>query len=167
MVQLRWNVSQFLWRLYFYVLAWTAHPSMVTKCCSLGTSFGISNNTIIEIIYMTVYIVCWCRMNHCIPINKHSIDSLRNVLRWSHAPSSKLVTEMDFCSYHVSLGKVCMYFHTWKAYRRSFHENEMQCTSLTSAITHCLAGKLYHTFWGLEERWKLLNISTSILTLAV
>ena len=61
---------------------------------------------------------------------------------------------------------------SWKglyvfSYLKANHETEIKCTSLISAITYCLAGKFYHTFWGLEERWKLLNISTSSLTLAV
>ena len=59
--------------------------------------------------YIHVYTVCWCCVNHRSPINQHSIDLLRNVLRRSHAPSSKLAIKMDFCSSHVSLGKLCMY----------------------------------------------------------
>ena len=112
-----------------------------------------------------VYNVCCCCVNHCIPINQNSIDMLRNVLIWSHAPSYRLATKMDLCLSHVSLGKACMYCQTWKANRQCFHDTEMQCTSLISAITHCLARKLYHTFWGLEERWKLLNISGWLLGL--
>ena len=34
--------------------------------------------------------------SNCSPVNQHSIDSLRNVLRWSHAPWSKLATKMEF-----------------------------------------------------------------------
>ena len=160
------------------MLAWSAHLSLVRNCCSLGTSLSISNNTItlyrrelslntrrMTVIgaysskLYTVYIACWFCVNHCSSINQHSIDSLRQVLRWSHAPLSKLANKMDFCSFHVSLAKICVYFHTWEANRQCFHKTEMQCTSFKSAVTHCLSGKLYHTFWRLEE---LLNISTSI-----
>ena len=68
---------------------------------------------------------------------------------------------MNFCSSHVSLGKVC------RLNRQCFHETEMQCTSVISAITHCFAGKFYHTYWRLEERCYLLNISTSIKIVCV
>ena len=30
-----------------------------------------------------------------------------------------------------------MYFHTCEGNQQCFHETEMQCTSLVSAITHC------------------------------
>ena len=137
------------------MLAWSAHQSLLRKWCRHGTLLSISSRTITlygrefslnihDIRRMTVigtystkflYCVCWCCLKHWCLINQHSIGSIRNVLIWSHAPSSKLTSKMDFCSSHVIFGKVCMYFHTWEANWQCFHETEIKCTSLISAIS--------------------------------
>ena len=120
---------------FLWALAWSAHPSLVRKCCSLDTSLSISNNTItlyrrefsLNKTKMTVIGTYSSRLYTCIYRRLRAkrsyltlvrvadrilqlwgdnilyvgvawIDSLRNVLRWSHAPSSKLATKMDFCS---------------------------------------------------------------------
>ena len=39
-------ITVFMKIVFLWVLAWSAHPSLVRKCCGLGTSLNISSSTI-------------------------------------------------------------------------------------------------------------------------
>ena len=148
--------------LFLWALPFSAHPSLECSSCRTSLLISISNSTItlygrelsldkrrVTVIgtYLSKLYILHFGVASTIAsqsVNQYSLDSLRNVLRWSHVSSSKLATKLDLCPSNVSHENVCMYFHTWKAY---WHEPDKQCSY--NSLWHCLAGNFYHAFWVL------------------